>query len=606
MLTRVIALRVLPVVIALSLAVAALAIVVRAPSALAGSERLPDLDQATPSDLVITAARAGGKRVYVLGFRSAVANVGDGPLIFDAHRPGLETGTMHADQLIERDGAPMEVVRGVGKVRYVVSPDHRHWHLLGFDHYTLRRAGRQTAMVRDRKTGFCLGDRYPVLGRKLPSAAPSPVYTSRCGLEEPQLLGIQEGISVGYGDDYTANLEGQYLPLSGLPAGRYVLVHTVNANRGLRELDYSNNSASLLLELRWQRGAPLVRVLKSCANTARCDARPAKRPAVKTVATGLEIPWEIGFLPGGSALVTERPGRVRLLGRDGRLRKRPVARVATSAFGEGGLLGLAVDPSFRRNRLVYLYYTTLDGMRLERWRFAGGRLHRQRSLVDGIEAGRVHDSGRIAFGPDRRLYVATGDAGNGELAQSTDSLNGKFLALSPKQYRGAGGRPEIISLGHRNPQGFDWQPRSHRLLATEHGPTEGVDGPSGFDEVNRIVKGGNYGWPRVYGFDQTGFTAPVKVYRQPLAPSGATFVTHRSAWKGDFLFACLRGEQLRRLELRGDDVVADVPLLHHRFGRLRTVVEGPDGDLYVLTSNRDGRGSPTPRDDRILRITPPR
>jgi len=606
MLTRVIALRVLPVVIALSLAVAALAIVVRAPSALAGSERLPDLDQATPSDLVITAARAGGKRVYVLGFRSAVANVGDGPLIFDAHRPGLETGTMHADQLIERDGAPMEVVPGVGKVRYVVSPDHRHWHLLGFDHYTLRRAGRQTAMVRDRKTGFCLGDRYPVLGRKLPSAAPSPVYTSRCGLEEPQLLGIQEGISVGYGDDYTANLEGQYLPLSGLPAGRYVLVHTVNANRGLRELDYSNNSASLLLELRWQRGAPLVRVLKSCANTARCDARPAKRPAVKTVATGLEIPWEIGFLPGGSALVTERPGRVRLLGRDGRLRKRPVARVATSAFGEGGLLGLAVDPSFRRNRLVYLYYTTLDGMRLERWRFAGGRLHRQRSLVDGIEAGRVHDSGRIAFGPDRRLYVATGDAGNGELAQSTDSLNGKFLALSPKQYRGAGGRPEIISLGHRNPQGFDWQPRSHRLLATEHGPTEGVDGPSGFDEVNRIVKGGNYGWPRVYGFDQTGFTAPVKVYRQPLAPSGATFVTHRSAWKGDFLFACLRGEQLRRLELRGDDVVADVPLLHHRFGRLRTVVEGPDGDLYVLTSNRDGRGSPTPRDDRILRITPPR
>jgi glucose/arabinose dehydrogenase len=606
MLSRVIALRVLPVVIALGLAAAALAVIARAPSALAGSERLPDLDQATPSDLVITAPRAGGKRIYVLGFRSAVANVGDGPLIFDAHRPGLETGTMEADQLIERDGAPMEVVPGVGKVRYVVSPDHRHWHLLGFDHYELRRAGQRSAVVRDRKTGFCLGDRYPVLGRKLPSAAPSPVYTSRCGLEEPQLLGIQEGISVGYGDNYNANLEGQYLPLTGLPAGRYVLAHSVNANRGLRELDYSNNSASLLLELRWQNHAPLVRVLRACPDTDRCDVRPAAKPVVRTVATGLEIPWEIAFLPNRSALVTERPGRVRLLGRDGRLRKRPVARVATSAFGEGGLLGLAVDPSFRRNRFVYLYYTTFDGMRLERWRYEGGRLHRQRSLVDGIEAGRIHDSGRIAFGPDRRLYIATGDAGNGELAQSTDSLNGKFLALSPKQYRGAGGRPEIISLGHRNPQGFDWQPRSHRLLATEHGPTEGVDGPSGYDEVNRIVKGGNYGWPRVYGFDQAGFNAPLKVYRQPLAPSGATFVTHRSAWAGDFLFACLRGEQLRRLELRGGDVVADAPLLHHRFGRLRTVVEGPDGDLYVLTSNRDGRGTPTARDDRILRVTPPR
>ena len=605
MLSRVIALRVMPVVVALGLVAAALVAVARAPSALAGSERLPDLDQATPSDLVISATRAQGKRIYVLGFRSAVANVGDGPLIFDAHRAGLETGTMAADQLIERDGAPKGVVPGAGTVRYVVSPDHRHWHLLGFDHYVLRRAGQRTAAVRDRKTGFCLGDRYRV-SRRLPSAAPAPVYTSRCGLEEPQLLGIQEGISVGYGDDYTANLEGQYLPLTGLPAGRYVLVHSVNANRGLRELDYSNNSASLLLELRWQGGEPLVRVLKACADTARCDARPAQRPVVRTVASGLEIPWEIAFLPNRSALVTERPGRVRLLGADGRLRQRPVARVPVSAIGEGGLLGLAVDPAFRRTRFVYLYYTTAGGMRLERWRYAGGRLHRQRSLVDGIAAGRVHDSGRIAFGPDGRLYVATGDAGEGELAQSMDSLNGKFLALPPAQYRGAGGRPEILSLGHRNPQGFDWAPRTRRLIATEHGPTEGLDGPGGYDEVNRIVKGGNYGWPRVYGFDQAGYNAPLDVYRRPLAPSGATFVTHRSAWRGDFLFACLRGEQLRRLELRCDSVVSDEPLLRHRFGRLRTVVEGPAGDLYVLTSNRDSRGVPSARDDRVLRVTPPR
>ena len=607
MVTRVLLFRVLPVALALALTALMLTIAARAPVAAAGSERLPDLVQAAPSGLTITRAGTRTRPVYRLGFASAVENLGDGPLIINGHRPGLETGTMDADQVVERDGAPQQVIPGAAQLRYVVSPDHRHWHLLGFDRYELRRAGRRAPAVRDRKTGFCLGDRYPSTRRSPPGAPPNPVYTGRCGLGEPELLGIQEGISVGYGDNYQANLEGQYLPLTGLRSGRYVLVHRVNAEHGLRELDYKNNAASLLLDLRWRRGAPQVRVLKVCARSGRCDRRPAAAVRVATVATGLEIPWEIGFLPDGRALVTERPGRVRLLGREGRLRREPVTRVRVSAVGEGGLLGLAVDPSFASNRFVYLYYTTAGGMRLERWRFSGGRLRRERSLVDGIAAGRIHDSGRIAFGPDRRLYVATGDSGDGELAQQTDSLNGKFLALSPAQYRGAGGRPEIISSGHRNPQGFDWEPGSRRLIATEHGPTEGVDGPEGYDEVNQIVKGGNYGWPRVYGFDQAGFNAPLRVYRRPLAPSGAAFATRRgSAWTGNFLFATLRGEQLRRLVFRDGRIVSDHPLLRKRFGRLRTVVEGPNGALYALTSNRDGRGTPRTGDDRILRITPPR
>ena len=602
---RVLTLRVLPVVVALALSAAGLALATSQPVA-AGSERLPDLDQVTPTDLVITRARDHGRQVFRLGFQSAVANLGDGPLIINGHRPGTDTRTMEADQLVERDGAPQEVIPGAGQLRYVISPDHRHWHLLGFDRYELRRAGRRTPAVGDRKTGFCLGDRYAATGRKLPGSPPDPVYTGRCGLEEPGLLGIQEGISVGYGDNYQANLEGQYLPLTGLAAGRYLLIHRVNSERTLRELDYTNNAASLLLELRWRRGEPMIRILKSCADTARCDRRPAPRPRVRTLATGLEIPWEIAFLPDRRALVTERPGRIRLLERDGRLRRTPVARVPVRAQGEGGLLGLAVDPKFARNHFVYIYYTSAGGMRLERWRFADGRLRRERSLVDGIAAGRIHDSGRIAFGPDGRLYVATGDAGDGELAQRTDSLNGKFLALDPAQYRGAGGPPEIISSGHRNPQGFDWD-RKGGLVATEHGPTEGVDGPGGYDEVNRIVKGGNYGWPRVYGFDQAGYKAPLRIYRQPLAPSGGSFVSRRgSAWTGSFIFACLRGEQLRRLVFRHGRIVADVPLLRKRFGRLRTVVEGPGGALYVLTSNRDGRGTLRARDDRILRITPPR
>lgn len=344
----------------------------------------------------------------------------------------------------------------------------------------------------------------------------------------------------------------------------------------------------------------LALILATPASSAGQDIR------VSTVATGLEIPWELAFLPSGRALVTERPGRVRLLGRGGRLHRRPLAYVPVSALGEGGLLGIALDPGFERNRFLYLYFTTFGGMRLERWRFARGRLVRRRSLIDGIRSGTVHDSGRIAFGPDRRLFLSTGDAGEPQLAQDPGSLNGKFLALTPAQYHGRGhAHPAVVSSGHRNAQGFDWQPGSGRLVSTEHGPT-GFDGPEGWDEINVIVQGANYGWPVVFGPDQRPFAQPLLVYPEPLAPSGATFVTRRgSRWTGDFLFACLRGEQLRRLVFSGDRVVADEPLLEHRYGRLRTVVEGPHGDLYVLTSNRDGRGAPVRGDDRILRITPP-
>jgi glucose/arabinose dehydrogenase len=336
---------------------------------------------------------------------------------------------------------------------------------------------------------------------------------------------------------------------------------------------------------------------------------PAAEPRVRTVATGLEIPWEIAFLPDGRALVTERPGRVRLLGRRHRLRRKPLARVTVSAYGEGGLLGLAIDPAFRRNRFVYLYFTTAAGMRLERRRLERRRLVHPVSLIDGIQAGLVHDSGRIAFGPDRRLYVSTGDAGQGELAQDPGSLNGKLLALEPGQYRGPGHAvPSVVAIGLRNSQGFAWQPGTGRLIANDHGPT-GFDGPEGYDEVNDVVAGGNYGWPLAIGAD-TGagrFIAPLRVYIAPIAPSGATFVTNRrSRWAGDYVLAALRGTQLRRLVFRGDRIVRDHPLLVGRYGRLRTVVEGPRGGLYVLTSNRDGRGAPTAADDRILRVRPPR
>ena len=304
------------------------------------------------------------------------------------------------------------------------------------------------------------------------------------------------------------------------------------------------------------------------------------------MAEGLEVPWEIVWLPDGRAMITERPGRIRL---DGEV----IAEVDVSAEGEGGLMGLALDPEFETQPFAYLYFTTAEGLQLERWRFEDDELTREASLIDGvIEAGPVHDSGRIAFGPDRALYVATGDAGNGDLAQDPDSLNGKYLRLT--DYRGGPVRPQVYSLGHRNPQGFDWQPDTARMFSTEHGPS-GFDGPQGFDEINEIREGANYGWPEVYGSDHGDFTAPLKVYDEAIAPSGATF------WKGEFVFATLRGEALWRLDLDG----GEDELLLQGYGRLRTPRVGPDGALYVLTSNRDGRGSPADSDDRVLRLTEP-
>ncbi|MDX6408341.1 MAG: hypothetical protein QOE13_1412 [Gaiellaceae bacterium] len=572
-------------------------------------DRLPDLDQEAPFQVGVTVAGSGSERQYVLGFGSAVRNIGNGPLILDGHRPDTSTPSMTADQVIERGDGSNRIVPNVGRMMFVTSPDHRHWHYLQFDRYELQgyelhRAGDPRALVRDQKTGFCLGDRYRVTDRRLPNAVPRALYRTNCGLNQTDLVQLREGISVGYGDDYKAYLEGQDLPLSGLADGRYLLVHRVNADRHLRELSYKDNAASVLFDLRWQNGVPAVRVLRSCPDSATCDD-PLDRLRVRTVATGLAVPWDIAFLPGGSAFVTERPGRVRLLTAHG-LRSAPVARIEVDQEGEGGLLGIALDPHFGANRLAYLFFTAREGMKLERWRWNGKQLVREASLVDGIAAGPVHDSGRISFGPDRRLYVATGDAGNPALAQDPSSLNGKFLALTQAQYRGKNAvRPQIVASGLRNPQGFDWQPGTGVLIANDHGPT-GFDGPHGYDEVNRIVQGGNYGWPDVIG-SATGagrFVAPVRVYQDAIAPSGAAFASHRgSVWAGDYVLAALKGEQLRLLQLRGGAVVSEETALTGRFGRLRTVREAPDGSFYVLTSNRDGRGTRRPGDDRILRLT---
>jgi glucose/arabinose dehydrogenase len=329
-------------------------------------------------------------------------------------------------------------------------------------------------------------------------------------------------------------------------------------------------------------------------------ARTRGEPEVRTWVSDLDVPWELAFMPDGRALVTLRGGEVRVISREGKLTPEPAARIQVSSLSEDGLLGMALDPSFERNGLVYIYRTVESGNEVVRYRFARGGLREEQVLVRGIAAAAIHDGGRMRFGPDGRLYFSTGDAGERELAPDPGSLNGKMLRFSRSQYRGAGGRPEVFTLGHRNPQGFDWQPGTDLMVGNEHGE-------SANDEVNVLRRGGNYGWPEVEGGEEReGLISPAAYYERTLAPSGATFVKlPGSAWTGDYLIGGLAGEQIRRVGFDGDRVTRDAALFEGEYGRIRTVVEGPDGALYALTNNRDGRGSPQEGDDRILRIVPP-
>ncbi len=329
-------------------------------------------------------------------------------------------------------------------------------------------------------------------------------------------------------------------------------------------------------------------------------------PVVSVITTGLTVPWDIAFLPDGRALVTERTGAVRIVAADGRLSPTPAARLTVTQNGEGGLLGLALDPAFAAGQpFVYLTATVGSEMQVQRWRMAGDALAFDGVVIGGILMGSIHSSGRVRFGPDGALYVGTGDAGYGPRSQDLSVLNGKVLRVPPGAFRGGRVTPEIHATGLRNPQGFAWQPGSGRFFSTDHGPSV-FDGPSGDDELDLIVPGGNYGWPFVYGADHGSWIAPAHLWPVTIAPSGLAFVTlPGSSWTNKALVAGLRGEVLRLLTFSGPRVVQDEPLLQGAYGRLRAVTEAPDGAIWVTTSNRDGRGDPVATDDRILRIVPP-
>jgi Lysyl oxidase len=237
---------------------------------------LPDLDQIVPSDLSVKSTVAGEFRVFRLGFASASANIGPEPVTLHGFRRSRRSSTMQVDQFVTQTGTPApRVVRGVGRMRYIVQHDHRHWHLIGFEHYELRAAGDDRPSVRhDRKSGFCLGDRFAIPHAKsIQNFNPTPLQGDTCGLGKPALLGIFAGISPGWADEYAAHIEGQYIDVTDAPTGTYVLVHTVNADHEIAESDYTNNASSVLFSMNWLNGrkrVPRIQILKRCPATASC------------------------------------------------------------------------------------------------------------------------------------------------------------------------------------------------------------------------------------------------------------------------------------------------------------------------------------------------
>lgn len=230
-------------------------------------ELLPDLDQAAPGAVSLVRT----DRSVRLVFSSAVDNVGAGPLLVEGRRASRATANMTVRQLVRRIDGSTATYPVAGVIRFVRSETHRHWHLLAFERYELRRASDGALVGRDRKTGFCLGDRYDSdREATLPNEPSQPVWREECGRGQPHLLAVQAGISPGYGDDYVPVLEGQHVDVTGIGAGRYVLVHRVNPDRTLRENDYGNNAASALLVLRGRGGDLTVTVVRTCPGSERC------------------------------------------------------------------------------------------------------------------------------------------------------------------------------------------------------------------------------------------------------------------------------------------------------------------------------------------------
>lgn len=354
-------------------------------------------------------------------------------------------------------------------------------------------------------------------------------------------------------------------------------------------------------------GLALVVALAGCTAADGPTPGPTTAPApaastvevteVVDVLGDLDVPWGLAFLPDGDAVVTLRDeATLVVVGPDGSATDvtGPGADELADLVvpgGEGGLLGVAVLGSSGSAVDLALYATAADDNRVLRGTLDGAVLGELRPILTGIEKAGNHNGGRLAVGPDELLYVTTGDAGDPPSSQDPDSLNGKILRITADGDPAPGNPDEgspVWSLGHRNVQGLGWAPDG-RMFASEFGQNT-------WDELNLIEPGGNYGWPEVEGMGE-GFLEPVAVWPTTDASPSGLAVTDEGVY-----LAGLRGERLWRVPLTDDGVGTPQALLEGERGRLRAVEPAPDGSLWVVTGNTDGRGDRRDGDDRILRV----